>query len=1841
MNIEKLFDLINKSWNAEKASFSLDMAVLESASVKRLYQWFLPSSQIQFEGVSKPELVDEEGVKKVKIEKAIYPKEFLKLSSPAVSAEFWIKDEEVQLLYSFTSTITGFKLSEVFPELETYQIDALTYKTPGFTITTTPNDTVLDKLQNRVADLYYDDALDKTLKRGLIFNGIVQMPEEMQWLLDLFKVEEITVNGPVQIFDNNLPRLLLTAKQDKGFDILDKVTLELSFQMVALYSIMEGEQEGEYEKALDTFYRFSAKFNYLLENNQKLELPISATFYGTNPQEVTFELDAIGVTAYGLNQLAGIVNQSSLVKWTEGLQGFPSTQAMLVNKLSVSVSLDDGISLTNIEMVLDFKAEEVETVGYELVPNMLTIKSFLLVFGVNNPLDNKNRFLYASMEGSISMPNSELTGEIYGKVSLPQPRFEVGLTEYSFINITGLLNRLFEQAQLPKLEIPVIECDELQISGGIKPIALNFNTSLQSEEGLDIGGLFKLKQLGFAFAYTEKGIKEGTVIMGAGLQVGKHYLVNLSGGLSEGNWVFKGSFKAEEGHPLSLKDFLPEGVEIPDDFLKVAIKGAEINLNLTKKSFSFILDGEVSVEFEGVGKVACKKLSVSVAKREKEDGLDWKVSSKGFIELLKIDWTGNGDDKPLIDLGGELILTNAPQPSISFKADADKNVIKNIPVLIPYKVSEKGIEWSLMDFHFDSIKLGKDQDKKWSFSADFTLKVTQIIKEISQFLPEDGFKTELKIGNKSASVKLKEGFFDIKIPKFVIPKVPNSDFGPFDIGAAQLSFKNLELKIEKRISASVDICFYLPENFNTLLGKKEDETPQWDLFYTYPSKEQYLGITLKAEISDKPGVSASLTNIPIKTNFLKPYKGETELEGEKDKWQLHLGKDGEFLDLVFTFPVFKLDMSKGGFECDVFFELKKSPAMPFGFAKQFLKNAGQKEIAEKLPDKVKIPLLKEDLPQIITNESKMDLNELNKFLGYSLPPKVIEELKPFEEIANRLPKAFIDYLKFEPITDLKLSIKVTPTGNVDVNFSSKSGLKMLFFTPPFRIQGIYLREFSFGALFGGALFSTSIDADFDDFDIVSLCLAAAFSDNPEVKKYIGDPREYHSKLALHKLLVIIVYQTQIPIPIPLFYDKVGIDYYGLGGVKMTAGAAFTAEQLDLLKTVKFFGEVVNFLTKEDKRLDSTVNPGIDFKFKLNPSYIQLPKWAGEKKYGLVNGIDFDSAYQLVANLLNGIKFFDLNDTVSSLPVSQRALKGKVEFDFVCVQEIEGGSIITTVPKFIGGEYDAMGVSKGEADELLKMLPGNVSQDKKAVVSFIRGKWKAPIGGDELKFSFGAISNGIKQFGFATTMSGKIADIFEGKFDTTIGISASNTPFLAKGKGSLKILNIPIYDGEYEVKVENKNFGLEGAVDLFDERFPFFFKGKASGHIDGENLRLSGSITKARLLVFETSGHVSVSNTGVSAGIFGSTFSIGVEGNELKINGDLNIPLTTYSTAISIRTDNWASLKLTSNTIKGLFNTSISYTGNVLNFSNNLEFSLTLLGIPAFNGGLVMRGDYFSVKGSLNLALGPFKFFGEINGEIRLDGFSIGSDITIRVDGLDDFKGDITISDKGIRGSVTIAKIKHEFYILEDRGCIKVKVGLLPEVRICTFTSAAHTAEVLFDDKQLTVYEAILVESLPQPNGQTGVLYAKGYPNSSVLIQLLVEHLIQFTLAIYSGDEGRMRNYENMEVATEKLSAAFEKEGANTKLILKGKAGVHGKRFFEELKEYVDKKLEENGRNETLDVSDATYAMDVINDGAATKSKISLDFPNATEKMRHAVYEFEGIMPHYTMFGKIALQMMKE
>lgn len=1603
MNLDQLYNILLSGWEEQTKTQRIKSDDFGGAPPAKLLQYF-SGGTILIEDADKPVLSGD----RIKTEKGQL-QVFLNITDVGVQTEFWIDETGIpQCSLRLYKQDADYKLSQSFTDLDQLSIDALDFHSPVFVLDTLPSKQEEQNvnLQQEYSGFFYDSKYEDQITKGLSFEGEVRLPEILEWLKLFSSQDSLHTYGAIDTF-MEVPRFCL---ETETFNPIQLGHLELPFrlQVMCLYK-MFGNREGTISISPNTFYRLNAVLQYRYDTDKLLRLPLNALIYGNQPNIVVLEADTKEIAELAMDNFSKLMCNINFLEWIPA--DFPVFSAVLLERLYL-ISSTEKVKL--LEIGCSFGLND-KLRDFVIIPDILSINNFKIKFSIKDPMGELN--ITAGIEGianihGISAKEGELSASLYLSKSKDEIAisFSVELMDSSNINITEFINRLLPYP----IGIPQVECTGLSISGSTSPMEFSFSSNLSST--IEISVLFAtIKEFGLYFKYkSEEGktsiLPEDVHLYGS-VNLFDNIDIHLCASLSKNGWRFEGAFRSTDTQTISISSLLP-GTDlylIPEEIAGIKIISGSIIMDTANKLLEISAEAETNISFGELGEVEGKLIKLHFESLDK-----WELTAQGKIKLLK-----DEQDTYLIDIGGTLkICKDADKLEISYISDPDSGYFREIPLLIPYKVENGNVELSSMNFQIVELKIKKD--KGWHFESDFKLSFTKLPDIIRKVLPAN-LEVLLSVdsGKKEAAMQLKDNLFDIIIPSLKLPAV--GDLPALEIGEARLMFNNMKLVLNSNMAeVEIEIKYYLPSKLNDIFGVDQQGSPKIVIFDTYGHGNKYLGVDFygKSE-SGKLDIGFRINELPIA--FVK-----SETEDKRDYWAVSLGPDTQpdkYGSIWLEKPVFELNTDKGGFKASGGFIIKKDPAIPLDLLKRLLEYANLKDAADLLPQELPIPF--SNPPKFIV-DGKLNVKLIEDFFLGSLPQLMIDALEEIASLVDKLPEAFLDYMNVEIPKELHFKIYITADGGIDISLSAKpNGIKMLLITPPSPfITGIRLREFSFGEILSGQLFKLRIDADIDSFDI--LTLAASVISDEKSQYYIGNPKNYRSKIELHNILVLIFYQAGFPIPIPLFCDKVGIDYYGIGDFSLKTSFGLPEPSFNIKEIGGMLNDLIKFVSKPEFHLDPQKKyEDFDIKLILGPNYIKTGNMLGRRLIGQEAELTI-SLYETVAYILNGIKFFDLESFIRSIDIKYRFGSASYSLSFLCMN-MAADWIISTPNEFITENgYERLSIDVSKAEKFMEILPRKneakpITKDDKGIILFLKGTWNTSFTGFEA--AFGLIALDTKRFSTGFYLAGRISELFDLSLLATVKIDPPAIPFQIYGQGKTKfsIADIPVFEGETTVNADANCFRVDGSFSLFDENSPVYIKSSDNmgGLFSNEVITLSGGI-RAGILIFSAGGSMTVSNCGIEGSLeFIRTISFGITlyNNTLRINGQIPLSWTDFTYDVQIQPDGRTNANFTSSDLLNLATMELSFTDMLFRADVRGTLIIKILGSDILSGMVNIKDDLFEANGSVSLfpRSSPFNIIGEVKGWISNSGYSLSGNIKTII-GILSYNGSITIDSAGIKGS---------------------------------------------------------------------------------------------------------------------------------------------------------------------------------------------------------------------------------
>ena len=809
------------------------------------------------------------------------------------------------------------------------------------------------------------------------------------------------------------------------------------------------------------------------------------------------------------------------------------------------------------------------------------------------------------------------------------------------------------------------------------------------------------------------------------------------------------------------------------------------------------------------------------------------------------------------------------------------------------------------------------EKKKWESKGDALFKMENVPDILKKVFPSQELKGRFEFTEKVAEIGLQyEGGYTIPLP----PKIEGMDTEQLNLGNLYFGLSEMKINLKNGGKLTSTVVAGLPQELNDLFT--ESNGTKHELFRTYNPKEKddkkrEEGL-IKFNLSfDKSGIFLEMGNSPFK-DIIKIKDNRVDLDL------------GEFGALAFSLPTLKLE-GKGSIKANMELEVTRDLKLPLTPLKLILKQVGLDDIADNLANAV--PLKGVNFaPKDEHGNRQFDSTAFIKLFTLDgkvleVPEEIKQGISQLNQFVSRLPNNLLEYAELETPNYLYLDLDINATQSVNFTFSSrKEGsdevkpIKLIFPGDPYCTQlvGIQLNGVSIGELFGGNLFRMDLDLVYDVFNLPDLIAALVINPEWDVsKKYLPNPKHFSSRFVFQEVVFLIIYQTQIPIPIPVFYKKIGVSYLNVLGTELETSFSFPMPVLGLqtAKDIAIIGsEVVQFIKniKNNPKVNIEKLEKIDFpSFTVGANYIRTPKYISREKeategiregslIGIKEGFEIN-AKDIFCAFLNAIQERSINALLKAIPLQRRL--GKFELSLFDVLDVETKYALTTPKEFSDVAYKELEIEEQEARHYLASLPQASSddlttEDTEGVVMFMNGmvQLKSVI---DLNAGLGFIASKhglglggkfkleLMQFGNlpplidlnagGVFMMGKTI-IEEDDIEEIKPVEENDFGVVWSGYGSLSMLGINLSRGKF--KFSDRGVYLEAKVG--DKALPFEFNTVLSGSVSNELIDVSSS-TDFRILGFQSTGSLAIFanhekayfKANGSTNFFGSTFETGI------------------------------------------------------------------------------------------------------------------------------------------------------------------------------------------------------------------------------------------------------------------------------------------------------------------------------------------------------------------------------
>lgn len=829
-------------------------------------------------------------------------------------------------------------------------------------------------------------------------------------------------------------------------------------------------------------------------------------------------------------------------------------------------------------------------------------------------------FVSVSLSGTLSLGPLSLAGALQCEGSPNNVTISFTVASTPALTIRRLV-RAFAP-NLPTGAIPALGIGSLEFIAQTQNSSFSAATNLQGDWPFQIGSLTLILQPeSLTFGVSRNRL--------AATARNKMKLAGIDGELAVALPELSATGVWNAATPVTLEDFcsdlLPGTTPVPKALRGLAFQSATIEANLSEGLLKIETSLQGAVNFDPIGSVGISHLSLTID----------KPSANARKHRLTLALTGELDIQDLANINGtleaEILSTSA---KLSFVPGADAQIKIALPLL---SYAGQPIEFVLLPgpLSFAADATGFTAEAKGS------LELINLPTALDDLMP-DLIEGSVRINHEGLGISISR---ILDAAEWPLPAVDVPGATRVDLGSVALDLSDIEVSIGSKIAIASNVGFGLPSRLNHAFGVDTQGNPKNKIFRVYdPGDPQ--NTTLHCRFSIRTdGVSLRPMDSPFEAIKVETIDGEQWIIAD-------LGEFGAFRTMM---PVLSLDTATTSLKAKGEIVFDRPLQLPLSLVKNWLRQNGMAEAADYLPNALALQTF-----SLLDANDQVDIQAFIRMLegslgnGYRMPAAIKPLLQQCAAAFNRLPDRFRQYLEISVPDRFAFDISITSDGGATIDLAVEGDpIKAIFpcGSSP-QLFGFELRGFSFGELLSGSLFLVKLDFSCDSFSLPDLTSALV---PPPANQYLGDSKSIVNSFGIHKLTTLIVYQTQVPIPIPLFYDKLSMNYVGVLGDEMHGEIRFPQPALNIMELAGLFGELLQFASDPDHLLDPNLSLSqSDLKFDIGSSYLRLPTAMGHRRLGKARGdVANISAYQTIAQLLNGAKTFSPQAFVESVPQDVR------------------------------------------------------------------------------------------------------------------------------------------------------------------------------------------------------------------------------------------------------------------------------------------------------------------------------------------------------------------------------------------------------------------------------------------------------------------------------------------------------------------------------------------------------------------------------------------------------------
>lgn len=1134
--------------------------------------------------------------------------------------------------------------------------------------------------------------------------------------------------------------------------------------------------------------------------------------------------------------------------------------------------------------------------------------------------------------------------------------------------LSDIVHRVTGGGSLPAI-IPDIQVDKLwlKVKGDLAVLSLSASVNEQLPvEGNDNFN-FKIKKILFhcEFDWNKKKLKE--------LRIRTQGAINIPDILSIPRYDFNVDYSDGNWHmDAQLANCNIMGCKLD---LKAVYNGSK-----EQSVFSCaIIKSTKLISIKDVFDLSAKSLAFEL-KREKNGGS--KELTVGISSDIKLKIEGAPE------INGSLYFSKT---EVCYRSDT--------PVTIPLFENKHMDVKARMTL--DSLRVAWGKEKE--LSSDFDL---VIVKEgLPDWLKDttpDKLTVQFKITNKECSVEgINKGkAIDFSLPDFELEEQGHKvKVSLSQLGKASFKLASLGFTLGKGIALKTSLEIGLPDKINNMFGVSGGK-PKHVIFNTDEPCQLDLGLTYK---EGQLGGSLQMPVPPIKPEWIKIIH-----KGGEINWHLKLGKGGALGELSMPAPIFEIGTK--GFSAKGELRVIKPLKIPLTPLKQLLKNTFNfKDVNDHIPDNwpIKSPSLLDEKNRINTNYLLKFFKDSGHPLSYKLKAVLDQINDALKQGVQKLPEMLLPYLhgQFDDgFKDFAMAFELNITPDAGISFDLASRVKgkkpgdyqpiRLLWPTPMGLSGVYFKQFSLGTMLGGSLIKVGMDCTFDTFDLPELLIGLLAPTNMPIPL----SRNFHNRLEIKDLFMIIIYETVIPIPIPIFYDKIKWDYLNIGGFDLGMDVSFPnpLKNINFIALLHLLQEMREFIKDPKKRFVPTKGQAeLLPTLTVGPVFAQLPEYISKNAY---LGTKKDPSYQLhtidvLAKVLNTLKFLSSEQIVNAVPVKYR--KGdyvigsstnsspELKFAGLLLKNTGVKWLLTTPNDFVNKEeYKFIALkSASDAKTLLQVLPQKPKPEDKGMILFL----KASIDITYLaacQFTFGFVSIDRKSVATGFTLHGSFLSIYSVDLKAQIGIEKHQ--FAADGKAVIKFSGLSMLKSKTHINIKN-GFDFKADLNLLQIGSHTIFHGEVDTFIKRDSFKYQGSV-KYDLGIFPaTKGYLEITdNSGsIKTKMLGLTFKWMIIFSLNEVSFDSKNDVTSFKLAV-LPNKKQISGTMTVNLKAIQMESKLG-----LPMPNN-NFSLYILGFenPLIKGSIKVNDEVFDISAKLDFKVLSCKLSGHFKpskNEFQLSG----------------------------------------------------------------------------------------------------------------------------------------------------------------------------------------------------------------------------------------------------------------